>query len=141
MIQLTFHSLGGIQTITRPALYLPVGRIRARFNVRFSTKLPPIHIPGLSYETLVQPDRRRPILMVRGETRLLNETLFDVLAGDPAETQAAIDAVNNFTRLRMREDGFFRRIMPPVPITNDALDRSILNPALRPDHPLRQVFP
>jgi hypothetical protein len=26
----------------------------------------------------------------------------------------AIDAVNDFTRIKMREDGFFRRIMPPT---------------------------
>lgn len=40
----------------------------------------------------------------------------------PAEL-AAIDAVNAFTRARMREDGFARRIMPPLPITNDELNR------------------
>ena len=30
--------------------------------------------------------------------------------------QAAVDAINDFTRSQMREDGFYRRIMPAVPI-------------------------
>jgi hypothetical protein len=37
----------------------------------------------------------------------------------------AIDAVNDFTRTKMREDGFYRRIMPPLTITNDELDRQV----------------
>lgn len=37
----------------------------------------------------------------------------------------AIDAVNEFTRRKMREDGFYRRLLPPLPITNDHLDRSV----------------
>jgi hypothetical protein len=36
-----------------------------------------------------------------------------------------VDAVNDFTRTKMREDGFYRRIMPPIPITNDELDRQV----------------
>jgi hypothetical protein len=36
----------------------------------------------------------------------------------------ATDAVNDFTRMKMREDGFYRRIMPPVPITNNEFDRT-----------------
>jgi len=35
---------------------------------------------------------------------------------------AAIDALNDFARARMREDGFFRRILPPLRISNDELD-------------------
>jgi len=35
------------------------------------------------------------------------------------------ESVNNFVRARAREDGFFRRIMPPLRITNDELDRQI----------------
>jgi hypothetical protein len=37
----------------------------------------------------------------------------------------AVDAVNDFTRTKMREDGFYRRIMPPLTITNDELDRQV----------------
>ncbi|MHC4176701.1 MAG: hypothetical protein ACYSWU_04300, partial [Planctomycetota bacterium] len=37
----------------------------------------------------------------------------------------AIDAINDFTRTKMREDGFLRRIMPPLQITNEELDRQV----------------
>lgn len=60
------------------------------------------------------------------DTRLLNETLFEKLSSrDPIMEKEAIDAVNDFTRIKMREDGFFRRIMPPIPISNDELDRQV----------------
>lgn len=36
-----------------------------------------------------------------------------------------IGAVSDFARTRMREDGFYRRILPPVVLTNDELDRSV----------------
>jgi hypothetical protein len=39
--------------------------------------------------------------------------------------KTAIDAVNDFTRTKMREDGFYRRIMPPLQISNDELDRQV----------------
>lgn len=38
---------------------------------------------------------------------------------------AAANAVNDFTRARMREDGFFRRIMPPIAVSNYELDRMV----------------
>ena len=60
------------------------------------------------------------------ETKQLNEQLFEKLASnDSVLVKEAIDAVNDFTRTKMREDGFFRRIMPPLPITNDELDRQV----------------
>ena len=60
------------------------------------------------------------------ESKLLNEALFDKLSSrDPIMEKEAIDAVNDFTRIKMREDGFFRRIMPPLPISNDELDRQV----------------
>lgn len=37
----------------------------------------------------------------------------------------AIDSINSFTRRRMREDGLYRRILPPLQIANDELDRSV----------------
>ena len=58
------------------------------------------------------------------EIQLLNETLFEQL-DTPGMQKQAIDAVNDFTRTKMREDGFFRRIMPPLTITNDELDRQV----------------
>jgi hypothetical protein len=63
-------------------------------------------------------------MATRAESRLVNETLYDQLATPGMEKQA-IDAVNDFTRARMREDGFYRRILPPLQISNDDLDRQV----------------
>jgi hypothetical protein len=64
--------------------------------------------------------------VTREESQGVNESLFEKLASrDPIMEKEAIDAVNDFTRTKMREDGFLRRIMPPVPITNDELDRQV----------------
>ena len=65
------------------------------------------------------PARRRD-----RETRMINEAVFEKLASrDPAMIKEAVDAVNDFTRKRMREDGFLRQVLPQVPISNDELDR------------------
>ena len=62
----------------------------------------------------------------RAESQAVNENLFEKLASrDPMMEKEAIDAVNDFTRTKMREDGFLRRLMPPVPISNDELDRQV----------------
>lgn len=58
------------------------------------------------------------------EIQLLNETLFEQLES-PTMQKQAIDAVNDFTRTKMREDGFYRRIMPPLTVTNDDLHRQV----------------
>lgn len=58
------------------------------------------------------------------ESQLLNNAIFDNLA-TPGMEKVAIDAVNDFTRVRMREDGMWRRIMPPLQINNDQLDRQV----------------
>ncbi len=62
-------------------------------------------------------------------------TIFDELAVgfDPADPFS--DSITVYTRMLMREDGFMRRILPPVPITNDELDRSVPTPpfAFGPD--------
>lgn len=64
-------------------------------------------------------------IMTQEESRMISEAIFDKLGSrDPGLEKQAIDAVNDFTRTKMREDGFYRRIMPPIPITNDELDRS-----------------
>lgn len=44
---------------------------------------------------------------------------------DPAMVKSAADGVNDFTRTKMREDGFLRRILPPIPISDDELDREV----------------
>lgn len=60
------------------------------------------------------------------EVKILNETLFEKLAShDSDQVKQAEDAVNDYTRTQMREDGIFRRIMPPVPVDNSDLTRSV----------------
>jgi hypothetical protein len=54
----------------------------------------------------------------------MNDAFFEQLETPGLEKQA-IDAVNDFTRTKMREDGFYRRIMPPLEISNDELDRQV----------------
>ena len=63
-------------------------------------------------------------MATKQEIQLLNETLFEQL-DNPGLQKQAVDAVNDFTRTKMREDGFYRRIMPPLTITNDELDRQV----------------
>lgn len=59
-----------------------------------------------------------------GQMSALNDALFAKLTSNDAESlQKAVDAVNDFMRMKMREDGFHRRIMPPLPISNEELDR------------------
>lgn len=36
--------------------------------------------------------------------------------------KAAVDAVNDYVRTKTQEDSFFRRIMPPLPVSGDELD-------------------
>jgi hypothetical protein len=64
--------------------------------------------------------------MTQEEVLLSNRTLFEKLSSrDPVLEKQAEDTVNSFTRTKMREDGFARRLLPPVPITNDELDRQL----------------
>lgn len=65
-------------------------------------------------------------VMTQEESKMLSEAVFEQLSSrDPYLMKQAEDAVNDFTRTKMREDGFYRRIMPPIPITNDELDRQV----------------
>ena len=60
------------------------------------------------------------------EVRLINETTFGKLESkDPVLVKQAEDAVTDFTRTKMREDGIYRRLMPPVPVDNKDLDRQV----------------
>ena len=62
--------------------------------------------------------------LTREEVKLANNELLNKLGShDGAMVKQAVDAVNDFTRTKMREDGFYRRILPPLPIGNDELDR------------------
>lgn len=66
------------------------------------------------------------MVQTQEDAKLLNETIFEKLSSrDPILEKQAVDSINDFTRTKMREDGFYRRIMPPIPITNDELDRAV----------------
>jgi len=65
-------------------------------------------------------------VMTQEESKLLGKVIFEKLSSRDAHLEKqAVDAVNDFTRTKMREDGFYRRIMPPIPISNDDLDRAV----------------
>lgn len=59
-----------------------------------------------------------------GMVKAANATVLDWLSDDSTVKHAA-DALNSFTRLKVREDGITRRILTHVPITNDQLDRDL----------------
>ena len=56
--------------------------------------------------------------------QVLNEELYSQLE-TPGMEKNALDAVNEFTRVRVREDGFYRKILPAVQVANDELDRQV----------------
>jgi hypothetical protein len=58
------------------------------------------------------------------DVRLRNETFLSYLE-TPGMEKRALDAVNDFTRYRMREEGFWRKVLPPVQISNEDLDRQV----------------
>jgi hypothetical protein len=58
----------------------------------------------------------------QADSALQNEAFYDLLM-TPGMDKTAIDAVNDYTRLKMREDGIFRRILPPIQLANTDLDR------------------
>jgi len=59
-------------------------------------------------------------------TKAVNMAFYDkITSDDHSLVKDAQQAVNDFTRTKMREDGFWRKILPPVPITNDELDRQV----------------
>ncbi len=60
------------------------------------------------------------------ETRLLNEALLEKLSSyDTQLVKEAENAITDYTRKRVREDGFTRRILPSVPVSNSDLDRQL----------------
>jgi len=60
------------------------------------------------------------------DSKAVNELFMNnIMSDDQGQVKLAQQAVNDFTRVKMREDGFWRRILPPVPIANDELDRQV----------------
>jgi hypothetical protein len=59
-------------------------------------------------------------------TRMINNAFVErLVSGDDSIVKEAQDAINDYVRVRMREDGFWRRVLPPITITNDELDRQV----------------
>lgn len=57
---------------------------------------------------------------------VLNEQFWNNLTSDdPQMVKRANDAANDYLRKRVREQGFWRKIIPPVPISNSDLTRSV----------------
>ena len=58
------------------------------------------------------------------ESRALNQTIVNSLSSDvPAIRKEAQDGLGDYLRIRAREDGFLRSILPPIAISHDDLDR------------------
>lgn len=58
------------------------------------------------------------------ETRRANQVLLDYLT-TPGMEKRAVDAVHDFTRLKIREEGFYRKILPQIPISDEDLDLAV----------------
>ncbi len=66
--------------------------------------------------------------LTQEEVKVANATLLSQLGSrDGGQIKSAEDTVNDFTRTKMREQGFYRRVLPPTTITNDELDRQVSN--------------
>jgi len=58
--------------------------------------------------------------------QMINDTMLRYLdSGDNGLVKKAASAVDDFVRLKMREEGFFRKILPPIQVTNSDLDRQV----------------
>lgn len=74
--------------------------------------------------------------------RTMNRLLIDKLMSDDAsQRKAAARGVDDYTRLKVREKGFARKILPAIPLTNDDLDKQMNTDAnvkvfeMEPDSP------
>jgi hypothetical protein len=64
--------------------------------------------------------------MLNADVRSRNENVINSLrSDDPMISKEAQEGVNDYLRLRAREDGFARRIQPPIPVTPADLDRQV----------------
>lgn len=60
----------------------------------------------------------------RADNSQISEAFYEAyLSDDPIMQKTALDAVNDYTRLKVREDGILRRVLPPIQIANTDLDR------------------
>jgi len=58
-------------------------------------------------------------------SRATNAQFIEMLDGSPEMQKTAGDTVTEFTRVRNREEGVMRKILPPLTITNEELDRQV----------------
>jgi hypothetical protein len=64
--------------------------------------------------------------MINSDIRANNEAVINGLtSSDPFLSKEASNGVNDYLRVRAREDGFARRIQPPIPVTPADLDRQV----------------
>jgi len=64
--------------------------------------------------------------MLNTETSTRNQTVIESLgSSDPYVQKTAQNGVDDYLRLKAREDGFARRIQPPIPVTPADLDRQV----------------
>lgn len=63
-------------------------------------------------------------MATQSDVLLANEVFLNHLE-TPGMQKVAVDAINDFTRLKMREDGFMRRFLPPLQLSNSDLDRQV----------------
>lgn len=82
------------------------------------------------------------------EIKLLSADICDgLMSRDPTRQKEAEDAVNEFTRRKLREQSFTDHILPSLPLTNDELDRQLLDPRpikivdMEPDSPASVSVP
>lgn len=64
--------------------------------------------------------------MIDPDVRARNQNVIEGLTSDtPSIQKEAQNGVNDYLRLRAREDGFARRIQPPISVTPNDLDRQV----------------
>lgn len=65
-------------------------------------------------------------VITKEDAQLMSTAVFEKLdSGNPTLMKEAADAVNDFTRTKMREDGFYRRMIPMVPVQNSDFVRQV----------------
>lgn len=58
--------------------------------------------------------------------KLINSTVLDQLdSRDSHIVKQAAENINDYLRMKMREDEIFARILPPTPVSNDELDKQV----------------
>lgn len=62
----------------------------------------------------------------------MSRAVFDgIMSDNPAYVKEANDTITGYTRLKMREGGFLRKLLPMQPVTNSDLDRDLSTGTLR----------